>query len=242
MGIKNSILGMLFTSTCPLCGQTMAFNAKGACKECSEKIRYIREPRCQKCGRPLGEMDQILCEECTKRKHHFDAGICIFEYSGRMKESIYEFKYNNRREYGEYYAVEAAKIYGKVLKQWNIDAIIPVPIHKEREIERGYNQATEFGQALARYTGIPIRKNILIRTKKTEPQKELTDIMRYLNLKNAFSIDRNAMAKIRTVLIVDDIYTTGSTIDACSSILKKAGADKVFFLCITSGRGKKITN
>lgn len=238
MSIINSILGMFFTNTCPLCGRTIAFNAKGACKECSDKIKYVREPRCEKCGRPLDDMEQILCAECTKRKHRFDAGVCIYEYSGQIKESIYEFKYKNRREYADFYASETAKIYGKLLKQWNLDAIIPVPIHKDREIERGYNQATEFGQALARLTGIPIRKKVLIRTKKTERQKELTDIMRYLNLKNAFSVDRNAMEGLRNILIVDDIYTTGSTVDACSSILKKAGAHKVYFLCISAGKNK----
>lgn len=238
MKIINSILGIFFTNTCPLCGQTIAFHAKGACRECSEKIRYVREPRCQKCGRPLGDMDQIMCEECTKRKHYFDAGVCLYEYSGQIKESIYEFKYKNRREYGDFYAEEAVKIYGKLLKQWNLNAIIPVPVHKEREIERGYNQAAEFGQALAGRTGIPIRKNILIRTKKTERQKELTDIMRYLNLKNAFSIDCNAMEGLRNVLVVDDIYTTGSTVDACSAVLKKAGAENVYFLCISAGRNK----
>lgn len=237
MSIVNSVLGMFFTNTCPLCGKVLAFNAKGACKECNEKVKYVREPRCQKCGRPLGDMDQILCEECAKRNHHFDAGICIYEHTGQIKKSIYEFKYKNRREYGEFYAGESVKMYGKLLKQWNIDAIIPVPIHKDRERERGYNQATVFGQALARIIAVPIKKNILIRTKKTERQKELTDIMRYLNLKNAFSIDRNAMEGIKNVLVVDDIYTTGSTVDACSSILKKAGARKVYFLCISAGKG-----
>lgn len=238
MGLINNILGIFFTNTCPVCGQSVAFNHEGICKGCKGKIKYVREPRCKKCGRPLGDMYQMVCVACSKRKHDFDMGVCVFEHSGEIKKSIYEFKYKNRREYGEFYAKEAAKIYGRELKEWNVQAIIPVPIHKERELERGYNQALEFGQALARFTGIPVKKRALIRRKKTSPQKELTEIMRYLNLKNAFAVERNSLEGIKRVLIVDDIYTTGSTIDACSSILKKAGVEKVYFLCISAGAGQ----
>lgn len=238
MGLINSILGIFFTNTCPVCGQAVAFNHEGVCKECRGKIKYIREPRCRKCGRPLVDMCQVLCNGCSKRKHQFDSGVCVFEHSGEIKKSIYEFKYNNRRDYSEFYAKEAVKIYGRRLGEWNVQAIIPVPIHKERELERGYNQALEFGQALARYIGIPVEKRALVRRKKTAPQKELTEIMRYLNLKNAFDVEQNSIVGIKRVLLVDDIYTTGSTVDACSSILKKAGVEEVYFLCISAGIGK----
>lgn len=234
----NKVLGIFFTNTCPVCGQTVAYNQKGACVECKTKIKYVREPQCKKCGRPIMDEYKMICPMCEKGNHSFDKGMCVFEHTGEIKKSIYDFKYQNRREYSEFYAKEAVRIYGREIKKLNIHAIIPVPIHKEREIERGYNQALEFAQVLGRYTGIPVAKRVLIRKKKTSPQKELSETGRYINLKNAFAVEQSNLKGIRNALIVDDIYTTGSTIDACSSILKRAGVEKVYFLCISAGAGK----
>lgn len=235
MGILEKVLGIFFTNVCPICGKTMKFSAEGMCYECKGKVKYVREPRCGKCGRPLYNMDEILCGGCLKRRHEFETGICIFEHSGEVRKSIYDFKYGNRRNYGDFYGREAARIYGRILKKWKIDVIVPVPIHREREQKRGYNQALVFAEAVAKHTGIKLERKLLIRKKKTVPQKELTETMRYLNLKNAFAVDRSRMSGIKNILVVDDIFTTGSTVDACSGVLKKAGAQKVYVLCVSAG-------
>lgn len=237
MGIIRNVTGVLFTSACPICGEAIGFNEYDMCPDCKKNTKYVREPKCGKCGRPLYDEEQLLCSGCLKTKHEFEKGLCIFEHSGEIRKSIYDFKYGNRRENGEFYGREAARMYGRTFNHWNIDAIVSVPIHKERELKRGYNQALVFAESVAGCTGIRLEKNLLIRVKKTEPQKELTDEMRYLNLKNAFAVDEARMPGLKNILIVDDIYTTGSTVDACSAILKKAGAEKVYVLCISAGVG-----
>lgn len=235
MGKKKSILGIFFTSTCPVCGKTIGYSEKGPCSLCKKELKYIRQGGCVKCGKPLLDMDKVFCTECRKRKFAFDRGISVFEHSGKIRKSIYDFKYKNKRNYGEFYADEAVRIYGRLIKSWDIDVIVPVPVHRKREIERGYNQAGVFAKEISKRLNIPLDDEVLIRKKKTTPQKELTEIVRRQNLKDAFAVNKSMISGRKNILVVDDIYTTGSTVDACSKILKCAGAKKVYFLCISSG-------
>ncbi len=234
----EKLINILYPATCPICGKVLRGKDK-ICGECEKDVVIIREPKCQKCGKPLITDEKIYCNDCGRKKRFFDKGVAVFRHSGRLRESIYRFKYNNARVYADYYGSVAAHIYGKMLKEWDIDAIIPVPIHRARERKRGYNQALVFARSLAKYTGFPLEKKLLIRKKKTMPQKELTETMRYFNLKDAFAVDKDRMKQIENILLVDDIFTTGSTVDACSSILKKAGAKKVYVLCISAGVDKE---
>ena len=122
------------------------------------------------------------------------------------------------------------------LKEWNVQAIIPVPMYKDKEIKRGYNQAEVFGRALSKETGIALDDKCIIRKKSTVPQKKLSNEMRKINLQKAFGVDRKICSEYKTVLLVDDIYTTGSTFDACAKVLKVAGVEKVYCLSVAVGR------
>ncbi len=199
------------------------------------KVYYTREPVCKKCGRMLQEASKVYCDECDRGIHQFEQGVSLFVHTGDIRNSIYDFKYKNRRDYADFFSREIVNNYGKYFEKWNIDAIIPVPIHKSREIKRGYNQAAEFAKQIARKTGILYDDKLIIRKNKTSPQKEFSDYMRYVNLRGAFGVDVSKAKRYRNVLIVDDIYTTGATIDACAYILKKAGIQKVYFACISAG-------
>ena len=229
------LINVFFPSVCPICGKIVV-NGQKICGECKKDIVIIREPKCVKCGKPLTDEGKLYCDGCGRKKHFFKKGVAVFEYSGAFRESMYRFKYDNSREYADFYASVAARIYGEQFQEWKIDAVVPVPIHKEREIKRGYNQSQVFSEALVKHTGLHLENKLLIRKKKTIPQKELTEEMRYMNLKDAFAVDRAKMKGIENILLVDDIYTTGSTVDACSIILKKAGAKQVYVLCISAGK------
>ena len=143
-------------------------------------------------------------------------------YNRSMKSSIAAFKYGARKEYGRYYAVELAKKHESWIKKTGAQALIPVPIHKERHKKRGYNQAKVIADYLEGETGIPVIDDYLIRIKNTEALKEETSKLLYRNL--------------RCVILVDDIYTTGSTINECAATLKKSGVLKVYFLCACIGK------
>lgn len=234
-GLFGKIVKVLFPDKCPICGQILSGDRK-ICNDCEKEVKIIEEPKCVKCGKPLWEDEKLFCEDCKGRQRQFDKCIAVFEYSGNIRKSIHQFKYENARVYADYYGDVAIKLYGDLLKQWKIDVIVPVPIYKKKQIRRGYNQAHVFGEVVSKYSGIPQDEKLLIRIKETVPQKELANTMRYLNLKDAFAIDRDRLKGIKNVLLIDDIFTTGSTLDACSYILKKAGVERVYGLCIGSGR------
>lgn len=225
----------LFPTVCPICGKLINPGQK-ICDKCRKEIIIINEPKCIKCGKPLRDDGTLYCSDCRKVKHFFEKGVAVFEYSGVFRESIYRFKYDNAREYADFYGSVAAKIYGKTFKDWNIQAIIPVPMYYKKENKRGYNQACVFAKAVSAYTGIVLEEKILIRRKDTIPQKELSDELRIENLSKAFAVNLDKVAGYKSILLVDDIYTTGSTIDACAKILITAGVEKVYFLCISTKR------
>ncbi len=129
-----------------------------------------------------------------------------------------------------------AEQYEDLLRSWNPDALVPIPLHKTRKRKRGFNQAQLLAEKLGKRLEIPVEKRILERTKKTGPQKELNDVQRRANLKNAFQVRQNDV-RLKRIVLVDDIYTTGSTIDAAAAVLLEHGAEKVYFLTICIGRG-----
>ena len=233
----EGLVNIFFPKTCPMCGKVI--KKKLICDNCNEKMTVIREPKCEKCGKPLDTNEKIYCEDCGKRQHFFTRGVALFEHTGDLRESVYKFKFGNAREYGEFYGQTAAKQYKNVFRAWNIQIMIPIPMYYKKEIKRGYNQAEVFANCVSKYTGIPVDKKSLIRKKPTVAQKELNDEMRRANLEGAFAVDASRVSSYKSVLLVDDIYTTGSTVDACAKLLKKAGVDKVYVLCISIGRDEE---
>ena len=140
-----------------------------------------------------------------------------------MKQSIYRFKDGGRREYAEFYAKESARLYGDWIKRKDIQAIIPIPIHRHKRYKRGYNQAEIYAKELGKQCGLPVDSKTLIRVVDTLPQKTLK-----------IGVDG---VQWKRVLVVDDIYTTGSTVDAAAAVLREAGVEKIYILSITIGNG-----
>lgn len=233
--IWNTAVDLLFPARCPVCDRVMKFREGLICRDCISKVKYIREPACMKCGKPVMKEETEYCHDCMKRTHAFVKGRAVFEY-GSMAESIYRFKYKGRREYGEFYGVCMAHALGGLIAGWRPQAFIPVPVHRERMESRGYNQAEILAGALSDKMGIPVRNDIIKRCKKTAPQKDLNNEERQNNLKKAFKILRNDV-KLDTIVIIDDIYTTGSTIDAVAKELKKAGVTNVYYIALAIGKG-----
>lgn len=239
--IKNMIEELLFPRRCPVCDEVLPVLAvretsRFICPACRKKVERVKEPVCKKCGKPIGEERKENCADCERKKHEFVQGKAVFAYKGPIKESLYRFKYGNRREYADFYAQETLRYYEKWITDRKIQVIIPIPLHKSRQRRRGYNQAELFAKILGERMGIPVRTDLLIREKNTVPQKELSETERKNNLKNAFKITEN-IVQLTYILLVDDIYTTGSTLDAAAHTLRQAGGTYIYFICISSGRG-----
>lgn len=226
-------LDLLFPPRCPFCDVVM--QVSGVCDSCMKKLVFVTDPFCMKCGKQLERAEEEYCNDCMKTKHLFQKGRSLLVYEDLVRHSIYRYKYGKRKEY--------ARVYGFLLKnhleeficQTKADCFVPVPLHKKRFRKRGYNQAKLLAKALEKQVGIPCRDDWVKRIKNTRPQKELDALTRQNNLKKAFKITGNDV-KLKTIILIDDIYTTGSTIDALTQAFLSAGAREVYFITLASGR------
>ena len=205
------------------------------CNKCNGKIIYIKDPTCMKCGKQLNKEEREYCSDCEKLRHLYVCGTALYDY-GSMSDSVFRFKYAGRMEYASYYGKDLYARRAQWLAMIRPDAIIPVPIHSSRMRRRGYNQAELISRELSKCCGIPVNTTLIRRTAKTLPLKNLTHSERQNNLKKAFKIWQNDV-KLNTIVIIDDVYTTGSTIDSMTRVLMEAGVAKVYFMALTIGRG-----
>ncbi len=201
------------------------------CKACRESLVIIKEPLCVCCGRPVKPFENY-CADCMKQKHIFDGGRFVFPYE-QTATTIYRFKYMNRAEYARTYASLIYEELGGWIDVIKPDAFIAVPLNKKRLIKRGYNQAAELSIELSKLAIIPAKNDLVGRLRNTAPQKLFDRAGRQNNVKNAFIVYENVV-KLRTVVIVDDIFTTGSTIDSLARELKNSGVENVYFITITA--------
>lgn len=236
--ILRKILGIIadavYPRICPICNEIVR-GGDIICPSCEKMLSYVEPPVCLRCGKPVDE-EGLLCRDCAKGRHVYDEGRAALEYDEYMSKSIYRFKYNGKMEF--------AKLYGRIMHdrlkekidEWNVDAIVPVPVHKSRLKKRGYNQAALIAKELSKRLKIPVNECLVVRTGATGAQKDLSAAERQNNLKKAFKVTENVV-EYDTVLIVDDIYTTGATVDAMARCLKGAGIKKVYFATLCIGRG-----
>lgn len=237
----QTILNILYPVRCPVCGEIVIPKTERICALCRDKLKIIDEPRCKKCSKPIADEEREYCTDCERKSHHYVKGYSVWVYDSVMRKSISDFKYNNKKEYAKYYISETIRLYGKTIKKLQPDALVPVPIHKLKFRERGYNQADILACGLAKELDIPVLSHLLLRNRKTLPQKQLNDIERLRNLKEAFRFNKAAAIKfkkdINRVLLIDDIYTTGSTVEACTNVLLENGVKEVYFITLCIGKG-----
>jgi ComF family protein len=232
----ESMVGLVFPRRCPGCDIILLPKERkaGFCKKCQSRVHKIPDCHCQKCGKML-RTEAEYCGDCKTTKHFFVQNKAVYLYQGQMKPSMYHFKYGNRREYAKTFAQDAAKQYGDWIKRMGMEAIVPVPMYRGKERRRGYNQATVFAKELGKQMELPVYTDLVIRIRDTAPQKNLNQVQRKYNMKNAFKIKRNGV-KLSHVLVVDDIYTTGSTMDGVAQVLLSAGVDEVYCLSVCIGK------
>lgn len=225
---------LVYPGRCPVCDGIVADSKRQICRECEPKLKLLLPPWCMKCGKKVEEGEE-LCLDCREKKHLFVRGRSLYEY-GSSATSLYRFKYSNRQEYASFFGEQAADYLGDYIRRIHPDALIPIPLHPTREKKRGYNQAKLFAEEIGRRLEIPILSNYLLRVKKTVPLKQLNPIQRQNNLKNAFNIRENVV-KLKVIILIDDIYTTGATMDEAARVCLTAGVEKVYCLTLACGAG-----
>ncbi|WP_058485998.1 ComF family protein [Defluviitalea phaphyphila] len=234
------ILNIIYPPKCIFCNTIIPIQKeKGICDDCKKSLPFIKEKVCQKCGKPIDNIEERnTCFDCIKYPPIYDKGWALLVYEGIVRDMIYRFKYGGHKEYAVYLGVLMAnKIKNENIKE-KFDLIIPIPMHLKKKRIRGYNQSEELAKIISKQLKIPIDITILTRIKETKPQSGLSITQRKNNLKKAFKIKQNTDLKGKKILLIDDIYTTGSTINTCANILKKKGVKKVCFLSLSIGRDK----
>ena len=230
---------ILFPGRCVICDTVLKVGQKYLCAACSRIPREVGEDYCMYCGKPVAAQVEC-CEDCRDRQRSFEYGRSAFWYDAAMRQSVARFKYHGRQEYASYYGETLARKYGEWIESVAPQALLPVPLHPRRYRKRGYNQAELIARELGGRCGVPVDGEYLFRKKNTIPQKELSRGERERNLREAFSV-RNIGGELckykKCVILIDDIYTTGSTIEACSQVLRINGTDKIYFLCVCTGKG-----
>lgn len=237
MSGRKLILSLLYPPRCPICDGLQKIGDFGCCDSCSKDLPWVRKARCMKCGRQLADEEAEYCSDCRKQEHCFDEGTAAFTYSGRMRDSVYRMKFQNRRDYLPFYAAAMARALEGCLERWRPEVILPVPMHPKKKRRRGYNQSELLAKELAGLTGLPMEKDMLRCIRLTADQKKLGRRDRQKNLRGSFAVEES-FGGYQRVLLVDDVYTTGSTVDELSKILKRRGVQRVYFVVLCTGKEK----
>lgn len=212
--------------TCVVCGEELSYDTKyHICDNCIDQFDFLVGKTCAKCGARV-TADTIYCSDCQYVKHVVDRNYGALVYTGKVKQMIHALKYDGKK----YLAVSLGKmlndLYCDVARDYQPDIVIPIPLNSVRLRTRGYNQ-TELILNEVEGIGDKIATDVVVRIKDTPHQASLPKKDRRSNVKGAFEVTRPECIKDKNILIVDDIFTTGATIDECADVLYKAGAKLV---------------
>lgn len=232
----NELAALFYPQVCPVCGEILPVSPgsrEWVHRDCYRKLRRIREPVCKKCGKPMTDPQREYCSDCRRYVHHFESGRSLWRYDRISSRLISSYKYGRRQDLAVPLGMAAVHEAGSWMRELHVSRIVPVPVSRGRMKTRGFNQAQLLAEQIGWCLGIPVSTG-LMRRHSTLPQKELGRRERMRNLASAFYADPDCFHGVHRVLLIDDIYTTGSTIELCTRALLAAGVRKVWFftLCI----------
>jgi len=246
VALLHSALDLIWPPWCPGC--RLLVSERGAlCPTCNLNLPWMQGPFCAVCGESMTK-DIGVCGRCTDDSPAYRGGRSALRYEGIVRTVLLAWKY------------EGVRYYEPLVRRWmssfvaqlpdrryaSIDAIVPVPLHPRRLHWRGFNQATVLGQAVAYEWGLPVWQGALLRTKFTPPQQRSSGkVMRSRNLEGAFLVPDRELVRGRRLVLIDDVATSGSTLQACALALKKSGAQSVTFLTLARqplGKSAATTN
>jgi competence protein ComFC len=217
--LRHEVTDFFFPCVCMGCGKVGGF----VCENCSRKMSRILPPLCRRCGRP--ESSGAYCAECWKHKSSLDAVRSVFIFEGIVRQAVHEFKYRNVQAVSGCMAGFMSRYF---LENGLIgDMLVPVPLHDRRLRQRGYNQSQLLAADLSQQVSVAVNTVLVKRVRNTGPQARSSSVYeRRANMENAFECTSGA-AYGRDIVVIDDVCTSGATLESCASALKKAGAKSV---------------
>jgi len=235
----GALASVLFPAPCRICGQPLT-NARRIplCETCLAGFVRIIEPMCPQCGRPSDlqpgiEAGARPCRLCRLGFYAFDRARSFAVYDDALLAAVVLLKYEEVTRLGNWFADRLEEVLRESPEEWRkIDAVVPVPLHPDRRRERGYNQAELIARPLAVRIGAKLVADALQRVKPRPPHLILSRSERWKSVRGAYVAGPSALARASRVLLVDDVFTTGATLDSCARELKRAGAASVFGLTV----------
>ncbi len=240
--LKEGFLNLVFPLSCENCGKSIR-ESKGyaICDNCMKQIKFISSPYCYQCGKPLSSMvsfeEKAICAFCHNKKHHFYFTRSVSYYQGVMRKCIHLLKYKKQ--------VKLIQPLGNLMVNYlqendtinirEINLIIPVPLFKGDYLKRGFNQSGLLAEYIADFFSISFTNNLLIKSRENVSQVGLSKTERENNVRHVYSVEPSYKMDFNNILLIDDIFTTGATIEACCKELRKTGVKKLFVLTLARG-------
>jgi ComF family protein len=235
--LKHGI-DLLYPRNCLICSTSLQENETGViCAKCLATAKPIEPPFCDRCALPFdGKLDDpFVCGYCAELKFHFRRTVSACRAEGIVRESIHRFKYNREMYFGAHLASWLIDAAARRIDWRDIDAIVPVPLFPRKQRAREFNQAEFLARALSRAIGVAVISGSLRRVKETVTQTALNAKQRAANLRGAFAVKTPGAFAGKRLALVDDVFTTGATLDSCAKVLLQSGAREVMALTVARG-------
>ena len=224
--IYNRLLDLIYPPKCGFCGEITG-TSSFICEECKNNYNYKYISRCKYCGKTA--VMSNMCIECSKKKVYYEELFFCNEYTNEIRDKIHAYKFFNKKFYYNFFS---ELIYDKIIGI-DADIIVPVPLSKERLKERGYNQSALIAKNLSAKLKIDYNGEIMIKTINSEKQSMQSFRERQESVKNVFKIADNINIEGKRIMLVDDVFATGATVNECSRVLIEAGAKSVVIAVIS---------
>ena len=230
--LKDDILDLVYPQHCPLCQKPLGKEEKDVCADCWRTLAFLPAPFCPYCKSFLEDEETVFEHRCPYLSKPEDRKILAAKSLGTLddyyKKLIHRFKYDKKIPLGKRLAQSLGQVVAQDRDFANCDLVIPVPLHRARHRERGFNQSEILAEGVSQATNLPLAKGILKRKKNTKDQTYLNAQQRAENVRDAFVVTQPEKINDKKVVLVDDVITTGATLNECARMLQKAGAKTIF--------------
>ena len=238
--VAEGAVSLFFPAQCKICKRSLEpLNRSFICRSCWSKVKWLMPPYCSRCSKPFTPLDvpggpfSLLCEECRTEPALYKRLLVPTLYEGVMKEAIHLLKYERKKRI----FLEIKKILKRYLEQnplpfSELNEIIPIPLHRKKLKQRGFNQAYLLAHFISRFSNLKLVDKFLLRIRETQPQIKLSKQERMANLKDAFQVRNGTSFRGKTILLVDDVYTTGATLREAARLLRTFETREIYVLTL----------